>query len=201
VRIHRLVDAAVDRLGGGKQWVRRWRAASPRQPWWRRQGHRQAVGDPHPGRVVNDEQNRLIKDREMKLTIIAATGGIGRQLLQQAIAAGHDVTAVVRDPGKLSGDVRVVTADLAAPDPAALESAVDGADAVLSGLGPRSKAEVGIASRGTRAIVRAMQARAYDASSLSAPRRWGPCPHPTVPSHPSTIRATGSSCGTYSLRC
>jgi putative NADH-flavin reductase len=32
----------------------------------------------------------------VKLTVIAATGGIGRQLLTQAVAAGHDVTAVVR---------------------------------------------------------------------------------------------------------
>jgi putative NADH-flavin reductase len=39
-----------------------------------------------------------------------------------------------------------------------LESAVVGADAVLSGLGPRSNAEAGIASQGTRAIVQAMQA-------------------------------------------
>lgn len=58
----------------------------------------------------------------MKLTIFAATGGIGRQALEQAVAAGHDVTAVVRNPGKLSGEVRIVTADLAAPDPAALSA-------------------------------------------------------------------------------
>jgi putative NADH-flavin reductase len=96
----------------------------------------------------------------MKLTIFAATGGIGRKALEQALAAGHEVTAVVRDPTKLSGArVRIVTADLAAPDQEALESAVGGADAVLSGLGPRSKADAGIASRGTRAIVGAMQAR------------------------------------------
>jgi putative NADH-flavin reductase len=94
----------------------------------------------------------------MKLTIFAATGGIGRQLLEQALAAGHEVTAVVRDPTKLSGEVRTVTADLAAPDSAALESAVEGAGAVLSGLGARSASEAGIASRGTRAIVQAMQA-------------------------------------------
>ena len=96
----------------------------------------------------------------MKLTIFAATGGVGRQLLEQAIAAGHDVTAVVRSPEKLAGGgtVRVVKADLAAPDPAALESAVSGADAVLSGLGPRSNADAGIAARGTAAIVAAMQA-------------------------------------------
>jgi nucleoside-diphosphate-sugar epimerase len=37
----------------------------------------------------------------MKLTIIAATGGVGRQLLAQALDAGHDVTAVARNPAKL----------------------------------------------------------------------------------------------------
>lgn len=94
----------------------------------------------------------------MKLSIFAATGGIGGQALEQAVAAGHDVTAVVRDPTKLSVDVPVVRANLAAPDPVALDSAVDGSDAVLSGLGPRSKADAGIASEGTRAIVAAMQA-------------------------------------------
>src|SRR5918996_3735488 len=72
-------------------------------------------------------------EHPMKLTIFAATGGIGRQTLEQAVAAGHDVTAVVRNPSKLSGEaVPIVTADLAAADPAALESAVAGADAVLS---------------------------------------------------------------------
>jgi putative NADH-flavin reductase len=95
----------------------------------------------------------------MKLTIVAATGGIGRHLLQQAVAAGHDVTAVVRSPGKLSGEpVHVVAADLAAADPATIEAAVGGADAVLSGLGPRSRADAGITSRGTRAVVDAMTA-------------------------------------------
>ncbi len=94
----------------------------------------------------------------MKLTIFAATGGVGRQLLEQAIAAGHDVTAVARNPAKLTRQVRTVTADLAAADPAALEPAVAGADAVLSGLGPHSNADAGIAAPGTRTIVAAMQA-------------------------------------------
>jgi uncharacterized protein YbjT (DUF2867 family) len=95
----------------------------------------------------------------MKLTVFAATGRIGRQLLEQALAAGHDVTAAVRNPHALSGGrARVVAADLGAADPAVLEAAVAGADAVLSGLGPRSRADAGIASRGTAAIVAAMQA-------------------------------------------
>ena len=94
----------------------------------------------------------------MKLTIVAATGGVGRELLGQALAAGHDVTAVVRNPGKLTRQVRAITTDLATPDPAALESAIAGTDAVLSGLGPRSNADAGVAWRGTRAIVAAMRA-------------------------------------------
>ena len=94
----------------------------------------------------------------MKLTIVGATGGIGRQLLEQAVAAGHDVTAAVRNPQKLSVAVPSVTVDLAAPDPAALQTAIEGADAVLSALGPRRLSEAGIVSQGTRAIVQAMLA-------------------------------------------
>lgn len=93
----------------------------------------------------------------MKITIFAATGGTGRHVLDQAVAAGHDVTAVVRNPEKLSVKVRTIAADLAEPDPGVLESAVAGADAVLSGLGPRGNAEAGIASRGTRAVIDAMR--------------------------------------------
>jgi putative NADH-flavin reductase len=94
----------------------------------------------------------------MKLTIFAATGGIGHQILEQAVAAGHDVTAVVRNPGNLAGGVRAIRADLATADAETLAPAVAGADAVLSGLGPRSKAEYGIVTTGTRAITGAMQA-------------------------------------------
>jgi putative NADH-flavin reductase len=50
----------------------------------------------------------------VKLTIFAATGGIGRQVLEQAVAVGHVITAIVRNPKKLSGAVRTRTADLAA---------------------------------------------------------------------------------------
>jgi putative NADH-flavin reductase len=121
----------------------------------------------------------------MKLTIFAATGGIGRQLLEQAVAAGHDVTAVVRSPEKLSGEaVRVVQADLAAPDPAALESAVSGAEAVLSGLGPRSNADAGIAARGTAAIVAAMQATHVRRIVVVSAAPVGTVPSPDRPRPP-----------------
>ena len=95
----------------------------------------------------------------MKLTIFAATGGIGRQLLGQAVAAGHDVTAVARNLRGLSPvPARAVAADLASADPAALQPAVAGADAVLSALGPRTRADAGVAARGTEVITEAMRA-------------------------------------------
>jgi putative NADH-flavin reductase len=119
----------------------------------------------------------------MKLVIFAATGGIGRALVAQALGAGHEVTAAVRDPGRLPPSVRGVCIDLAAADPAAIESAVAGSDAVLSGLGPRTRADAGIAAPGTRAIVAAMQATgvrrivvvsAAPTSTVAVPGR----PHP-----------------------
>jgi putative NADH-flavin reductase len=121
----------------------------------------------------------------MKLTIFAATGGIGRQLVAQALAAGHDVTAVVRDPKKLSTTaVRAVVADLATAAQTTLESAVDGADAVLSGLGPRSKSEDGIASRGTRAIVQATQATGSGRLVVVSAALVGSVPSPGRPQPP-----------------
>jgi putative NADH-flavin reductase len=89
----------------------------------------------------------------LKLTIFAATGGIGREIVTQAVTAGHDITVVVRNPSKLSAAVLSVTADLATTDPVALEPTIAGADAVLSGLGARSSSDAGVAWRGTRAIV------------------------------------------------
>ena len=121
----------------------------------------------------------------MKLTIFAATGGIGRQLLEQAVAAGHDVTAVVRNPQSLpSTPARVVViADLAAADQAALQSAVSGADAVLSALGARTKADAGVAWKGTKAITEAMQAPGVRRIVVVSAAPIGTVPSPSRP-HP-----------------
>lgn len=124
----------------------------------------------------------------MKLTIFAATGGIGRQLLEQAAGAGHDVTAVVRNPQKLPGglarQVRVVIADLAAPNPATLKSAAAVADAVLSGLGPRPNSQAGIATRGTRAIAAAIKATGARRIVVVSAAPIGTVPSPARPNPP-----------------
>ncbi|WP_030437945.1 NAD(P)-dependent oxidoreductase [Actinoplanes subtropicus] len=91
----------------------------------------------------------------MRLIIVAATGGIGRHLLRQALDAGHDVTAIARSPEKITEPVRTAHADLAHPDVPALTEAIGDADAILSALGARTKAESGVAWRGTEALVQA----------------------------------------------
>ncbi|WP_042402528.1 NAD(P)-dependent oxidoreductase [Streptacidiphilus carbonis] len=95
----------------------------------------------------------------MKLTVFGATGGVGGQIVRQALDAGHEVTAVVRDSARLTlvaPGLRIVTADVT--DPAALVPQVTGRDAVLSGLGPHGRKSPGIAGAATTAIVQAMDA-------------------------------------------
>jgi len=120
----------------------------------------------------------------MKLTIVAATGGIGRQLLEQAVAAGYDVTAVARNPRNLSPvQARAVAADLASATPAALQPAVEGADAVLSALGARTKADAGVAVNGTKAITEAMRASGVRRIIVVSAAPIGTVPSPGRP-HP-----------------
>ncbi|MER5179668.1 NAD(P)H-binding protein [Streptomyces sp. NPDC002896] len=95
----------------------------------------------------------------MRLTVFGATGGVGQEIVRQGLAAGHHVTAVVRDPARLTvtgSGLQVHRADLT--DPEALRAAVAGRDAVLSGLGARTRADAGITSKLTRSVLRALEA-------------------------------------------
>ncbi|MGW7365648.1 NAD(P)-dependent oxidoreductase [Streptomyces sp. NPDC054841] len=95
----------------------------------------------------------------MQLTVFGASGGIGQEIVRQALAAGHQVTAVVRDPARLT--VTGEGLEISTPrfdDPEALRQAVAGRDVVFSGLGPRSTKQVGVASRLTRLVLQAMEA-------------------------------------------
>lgn len=73
----------------------------------------------------------------MKLLILGATGRTGRSLLEQALAAGHEVTALARDPARLTvqhARLRVLPGDV--QDREAVAAAIAGQDAVVSALGP-----------------------------------------------------------------
>jgi putative NADH-flavin reductase len=95
----------------------------------------------------------------MRITVFGATGGTGRHVVQQALDAGHAVTAVVREPARLparGAGLTVLTADVF--DPAALGPAVAGADRVISALGAKPNARTPVRARGAEAIVSAMRA-------------------------------------------
>lgn len=70
----------------------------------------------------------------MKLLVLGGTGGVGRHVVDQALAEGHQVTVLARTPAKVTqSDVTVVHGD--AFDPGAVRTAVTGQDAVVSCLG------------------------------------------------------------------
>ncbi|MEU1402585.1 SDR family oxidoreductase [Streptomyces sp. NPDC005728] len=113
----------------------------------------------------------------MKLTVFGATGGIGQEIVRQALGAGHQVTAVVRDPARLTvtGDaLDVFRADLT--DPEGLRAAVAGRDAVLSGLGARSAKDAGVAARLTRTVLAAMEAEGVRRLLVVSAGPVGPAP-------------------------
>jgi putative NADH-flavin reductase len=95
----------------------------------------------------------------MKLVVFGATGGTGRCIVEQALASGYDVTAVVRDPEGLPlrhERLRVVRADVF--QSAEIGPYVAGADAVLSVLGPRTyRAATTVCSRAVESILGAMR--------------------------------------------
>ncbi|SHI75254.1 Putative NADH-flavin reductase [Arenibacter nanhaiticus] len=95
----------------------------------------------------------------MKLLIIGGTGKTGRQLIAQALEQGHQVTAMVRKPGKVKlthSHLRVCKGNvLSLPD---LTAAVQNQDAVLSALGhKRFFIKTSILSQGTKNIILAME--------------------------------------------
>jgi putative NADH-flavin reductase len=95
----------------------------------------------------------------MKLVVFGATGGTGRCIVEQALASGHDVTAVVRNPEGLPlrhDRLWVVRADVFRSTE--IKSQMAGADAVLSALGPHSyRAQTTVCARAIESILGAMR--------------------------------------------
>jgi hypothetical protein len=93
----------------------------------------------------------------MKLAIFGATGRVGSELLPQALAAGHEVRALVRSPSKLQAqaeNLAVLQGDV--NDEAAVTDTVAGCDAVLSTLGANGNDAADTRRTGTANIMAAM---------------------------------------------
>ena len=94
----------------------------------------------------------------MNLAIFGASGRTGRPLVEQALAAGHTVQALVRDPAKLPiSNERLTVIQGDALDPQAVERTVDGADTVLSALGQTKGSPKNTQTVATQNILAAMK--------------------------------------------
>ncbi|WP_275462173.1 NAD(P)-dependent oxidoreductase [Streptomyces noursei] len=96
----------------------------------------------------------------MRITVVGASGGIGRHLVSQALADGHEVTAALRSPEKLTErHPRLTVVRVDALDATSVKPAVEGADAVLSGIGQLGRHDpLRPASTSARAVTEAMAA-------------------------------------------
>ena len=104
----------------------------------------------------------------MKMTVFGATGRIGGHVVQQALAAGHNVTAVVRDAARF--EVRHAALEVATvpalTDPDVLRPTLEGSEARSSEAASSSRIRTGTGR--TRASVRRPKVRML--STRSRPR-------------------------------
>lgn len=68
----------------------------------------------------------------MKIAIIGATGNVGTKLTAEALARGHEVTAISRNPGAAKAGLKTVAGDVNRP--AELARILAGHDAVISSV-------------------------------------------------------------------
>lgn len=95
----------------------------------------------------------------MRIALFGATGKIGRHVLEQALAAGHEAHCLARDLGKLPatpGKLKAVQGDVL--DAARVDEVVRGCDAAISALGPRpGEKDVELLARAATVILGSMR--------------------------------------------
>ena len=94
----------------------------------------------------------------MRLAVLGASGRTGRPFVRRALAAGHDVAALVRTPEAfdLAHDALTVASG-DATDPAAVSRVVEGADAVVLALGHTKTSSPDVMEKSAEAVIQAMR--------------------------------------------
>ncbi|MEV7189574.1 NAD(P)-binding oxidoreductase [Kitasatospora sp. NPDC093102] len=96
----------------------------------------------------------------MRIAVVGATGRTGRLVVDLALAAGHTVTAVARDPARLPhfayGTPLTARADVSRPG--SLHGPLNGQDAVVATLGTTGRRATTVFSDGARELTAAVRA-------------------------------------------
>ena len=79
----------------------------------------------------------------MRLVVFGATGGTGANVVDRALADGHDVVAAVRHPDALPARARLAVLLCDVLDAAAVAAAMSDGDAVICAIGPASNRKPG----------------------------------------------------------
>jgi len=93
----------------------------------------------------------------MRIVVFGATGGTGSQVVRQALAAGHEVTAVIRRSGALAAQQRLQVVVGALDEMDVVENAVRGQDVVISALGTDRKGTTTVCTDAIGVILEAMR--------------------------------------------
>jgi putative NADH-flavin reductase len=89
----------------------------------------------------------------MKIALIGATGFVGSRILTEALARGHDVTAIVRNPDKVQRHPKLTARMGDVLDQGSLAALVTAHDAVISAYNPG----LPCGDRGVRTIIDAVK--------------------------------------------
>jgi putative NADH-flavin reductase len=93
-----------------------------------------------------------------QIIVFGATGGTGKQVVEQALQAGFKVTVVVRNRQQFTindSALEIIQADVLKPD--TFENALNAKDAIVSCLGSRDRGPTNVYSKGVSSITTGMQ--------------------------------------------
>ncbi|MFE2412712.1 MULTISPECIES: NAD(P)-dependent oxidoreductase [unclassified Kitasatospora] len=136
----------------------------------------------------------------MRITVFGSTGNVGSRVVAEALARGHEVTAVVRDPGKPHGlPATAATAVGDARDAEDVARLAAGQDVVITTTrpAPGSEGELAVATKGLLAGLAGTDVRLLavgGAGSLTVPGTGGTLLVDT-PGFPAAILPIALACG------
>ncbi|MGW5741333.1 NAD(P)-dependent oxidoreductase [Amycolatopsis sp. NPDC003861] len=133
----------------------------------------------------------------MRITVFGATGAVGRRVVAEALARGHEVTAVVRDPRRaadLPPQATVRTGDAANPDDVA--SLARGHDLVITATRPAPGREAELVET-TRSLLKGLAGtgvRLLAVGGAASLRTPGGMTVLDAPDFPAELRPIASAC-------